>query len=577
MVTLETRHGGVLWLASMLIAGCGAQASNTQPAQPAASQPPAAAAKQPHPTTLTHDQAMRDARQLVRLVEESHPDPYTVMGGKIAFKRKAQELLSSLATGESATSEFGQRLQDFLAGLGDGHTFVRVAESVSSGDDAPKPTVPVKFAVYDAGLVVTGFDTDEMKGTLGYKLLSVSGRTLSDLTQELRKHTSVENTYHALAKLKEALTCKNRLASRLPTLRDAPSLAFELEAPDGRRTTRTLSHADSLPAPESWAQPPQRWASIKDCQGPYCFKLFEKESVAYFRVADIMGREAYEMAIRYGWGEPMTWMERYYAKQNQPMPATQDEALAGIPSFYEAGEKVLLAMRAKNIKHLVIDLRDNTGGVTPTVIPFLYALYGDNYFAKPPPGEFVTVMSAIYLTKFHATIEQAREDRANPYLAVGDYLFDSEQGGNAVELRQKQLAEYTGKDMSFAAALAKLDGKPIYEPQSVTVVCDEWTYSAGFHFAFFLKNLGAKLVGVPPAQAPNTFMEVTPFTLSESGLEGSISNSAQIFLRDDPRGDVLKTDLPLDYGAYRKYGFDEDSAVRYAMDFITGKSAPASK
>jgi hypothetical protein len=81
-----------------------------------------------------------------------------------------------------------------------------------------------------------------------------------------------------------------------------------------------------------------------------------------------------------------------------------------------------------------------------------------------------------------------------------------------------------------------------------------------------LKEMGAELVGVPSAQAPNAFMEVTPFTLAHSKLRGSIASSAQIFLPDAPSATVFPVDFPLTWEIAKKYDFDDDASVRYALD-----------
>lgn len=72
--------------------------------------------------------------------------------------------------------------------------------------------------------------------------------------------------------------------------------------------------------------------------------------------------------------------------------------------------------------------------------------------------------------------------------------------------------------------LASLNGKPLYRPKRIFVVTDSRTFSAAFHYAFYLAKMGAEVVGVPSGQAPNTFMEVTPFKLPYTGLTGSISS-----------------------------------------------------
>ena len=64
-------------------------------------------------------------------------------------------------------------------------------------------------------------------------------------------------------------------------------------------------------------------------------------------------------------------------------------------------------------------------------------------------------------------------------------------------------------------------------------------------------------------------MEVTPFTLPYTGLRGSISNSAQVYLpTDDPRANVFWPDIMLTPDDYRRYGFDRHAELLYLMDHL---------
>jgi hypothetical protein len=86
---------------------------------------------------------------------------------------------------------------------------------------------------------------------------------------------------------------------------------------------------------------------------------------------------------------------------------------------------------------------------------------------------------------------------------------------------------------------------------------------------YFLRELGAKVVGVPSGQAPNAPMEITPFVLPRSRLEGGISNSAQVFLPEAPRADTFPVDFPLTLKLAAKYRFERNAAAHYAVDLLT--------
>lgn len=77
------------------------------------------------------------------------------------------------------------------------------------------------------------------------------------------------------------------------------------------------------------------------------------------------------------------------------------------------------------------------------------------------------------------------------------------------------------------------------------------------------------IAGETSSQAPNCYMEVTPFTLPLTGLSGSISNAMQIFLPvDDPRAKEFKPEITLNYDDYRNYDFDSNSILIHLLKII---------
>lgn len=572
-------------LAALLVFVCSGCIHHNAQQQNAAVQ--RALANQNQSVFLTHEQALHDARQLLRLLEDTHPDPYLPMYGKVAFKRHAQNMLQSIPEDGISVKDFANRLQSFLARLHDGHSFVRLGKTGSW--PKPTPTLPVQFGVFDTGLYVQAFDAEAMRGTYGYKLVTVEGHSIHDLIGELGKHTAVENEFHALGKLKQALVSKNQLGLLLQTGGEN-QVKLELESPGKSRVTVKVAHREGLDNNgvafrdihrfDAWQQPPKKWTpqaasttetfrtNLASHENQFWFHVFKDESLAYFRVPNIMGREAFEIVMQYQWGDANKMLKRYYERLGIEMPTSFEQALLGVPSFFDMSVKLLQKMKEHEVQDLIIDLRGNGGGVTPMVFPFLYQLFGDAYFAKQWPAQYITVISPLYLEKYNTTLEQWKKTNKQPGFEVGDYFFEQEPKEVASVKRDRQIAEYKEKGMSFAGRLAALDGQPIYTPKRLAVVCDEKTYSAAFHFAYFLSHMGAKVVGIPPGQAPNAFMEVTPFVLDASGIEGSISNSAQIFLPNAAEGRVFQPDFKTTYEVFEQYDFDPFSLVFHAIDLL---------
>lgn len=120
--------------------------------------------------------------------------------------------------------------------------------------------------------------------------------------------------------------------------------------------------------------------------------------------------------------------------------------------------------------------------------------------------------------------------------------------------------------------LLKQKGIPVYTPKNVFVVTDAQTFSAAFHYAFYLWKMGAKVVGTSSSQAPNTYMAQTPLHLPITNLFASISNTVQMFLpSDDPKAEMLVPDFPMTEDLYHKYGYDSNAEIMYILEELVEK------
>ena len=194
------------------------------------------------------------------------------------------------------------------------------------------------------------------------------------------------------------------------------------------------------------------------------------------------------------------------------------------------------------------------GGWTSIMYAAFYELFGQRFFDTEMSFHYATKLSDMYLKKNGITLEQFNQQRGTN-LSLGDF---------SVERKIENFDEFRCADMGILKAL---NGQPIYTPKEIYVVTDEHTFSAAFHITYMMWRMGAKVVGVPSSQAPNTFMEVTPVNLPNSGLECSVSNSLQrCFPDNDPRAKVLTPDIQLSYDDYRKYNFSKDAELLFLIE-----------
>jgi hypothetical protein len=168
-----------------------------------------------------------------------------------------------------------------------------------------------------------------------------------------------------------------------------------------------------------------------------------------------MGREAYEMALQMNAEHGQRMVEDYYKDKKIAMPQDRRSALAGIPSLFEIVVHLLNEIKQRSVPDLIIDLRDNSGGWTDTVLPSLQAIYGDSLYAKPLPGHWVRVDSAFYLKKRGETPES--EKQKDPTFEIGRYVFDAESVAQSTEqVLKNAVNEYLKAGYSFAPALNAL-------------------------------------------------------------------------------------------------------------------------
>lgn len=523
------------------------------------------AAENEAPTHLTQAQATKDTRTFLSLLESTHPDPYSNMGGKINFKRTAQKLVQDIPADGLSVPELTERLGAFLAPLKDGHT--RVRGSRSRWQD-PAPRLAVEFGVASDGLLIESSDLAELKGARGYKLIAVEGHTIAELLKQISGQLASENEYGSYVGLTIALRSYKLLQNLIPDLDRARGVIYTLQATDGTKVERHINwEGEHSEDPENWSDKAPAWAGMEHSDQPFYYRFLADGHTAYFRVANMNPREVYDVMKGYKVGDPKDSLQQYYKAHHKEMPADLDSAIRGVPSLLEPGTQMLEEMKRRNTPNLIIDLRDDGGGSTPVIVPFFYRMYGDAYFGRPNDAEFVQVKSQLYLEKYHSSVEEERKKNAG--FELGDYEFTSgDEPGTAEEKRNKKFAEWNERGIPWAHPLGESRGKPLYRPAKVIVLCSPGTFSAAFQAMFALHQMGAIVVGVPSAQSPNAFMEGTPFVLPESGIQGLISNGTQMYLPKDPRANVFHLDFETTYSIVAKYGAGPDADLRYALDLL---------
>jgi len=504
----------------------------------------------------------RDFDVLVQLIEKTHPDPYPAFGGAGGFARTAERFRQEAAN-VATVEELHALAQRFLARLSDGHTTMM---RLSDRSGMPGDWSPLRLAVATDALYVQAA-APQLREYLGSRILAINGLPVAAVLDSVRIRYPSENVYGAMDRLRRLLV--RRRPGWPPILKREQPLRVTLHTPPGDTVELAVPFTDERP--DLGAR--QRSLDLGGDNGLLYGKLLEHAGrrVGYFFWSSMVSREVAERWYSRGSNVAgINWAFRYLPGVQRTGDPEKD--LAAIPSLYDRFSRLLEEMRSAGAEYLIIDLRRNSGGMTPLVYALLYMLYGDALLESELEAEYDTRLSQLYLSKIgFADIDELNARRGTDF-ATGDlqdgYLFKNDLAKPIEERRQSsRLTDYG------AEYFRPRNDSPPYTPR-VVVVTSAATFSAAFHFTYFLAEIGdATVVGVPPRQAPNAFMENTSFTLPHSGLEGSIANSVQVlYPADHPRAKVFTPDFAMAWDDFRRYGFDPDAEILFALDLIrTGR------
>ena len=517
------------------------------------------------------DSIIADFNEFVRLLEETHPDPYTNYGGRPFFRRAAMETRSALIQDKvTSANELSRRINQFIVPLHDGHTGINLSDNMSM---FTKKAAPVRFQAINDAVIIEAISSNH-KDLIGSRLLAIENIPVKEICEGLALHYRAENEIGKAANICGDMGFLVDYSKVIPNM-PKDSLTYQILTPDGERMNLTLPLVPLMQIMNMDFTRPEHSDLFPQGFLSYSF-VDEQNKTMYFSSQGMYDHDALEFMRdhkEYSQKYHLYLQKLYQLLYNKKMPADEDEALAKIPSFSGVFEEMLQEMKKNKSQNLIIDLRDNGGGFTHITIATLYLMWGDKYLKNLSQieGGDAKLVSPLMLKKFDLTLDQFNAQENTNY-EMGDYTFEDKS--DIVEnITGKVRNKFISNCMSgIKDKLAAQKGKPVYTPENIYVLTGPNTFSAAFHYAFFLWKMGAKVVGVTSTQAPNTYMEETPFELPRTKLKGSISNTLQLFLPvDDPRAKDFTPDLMPTYEDYKRYNFDDNTIPLYLMDYIKGQ------
>ncbi|MDR2466601.1 MAG: hypothetical protein LBD35_04335 [Prevotellaceae bacterium] len=418
-----------------------------------------------------------DFNTFIRYVEETHPDPYSAFGGRMEFKRRAQNLRNGISA-QTTRRQFAEMLSNFVAALGDGHTTIHSNEEESTGQNK---SLPLKLKIAVDGIFVAAAAREYEKYT-GCELLSINDTSIDSLLVEAKRIRAAENRYgeyYELCRLlrseKDAALLFNAHSSRLK---------LTLRQPNGTAITAEVSYVD---APEYvQARSALKLNEENNLMHARMLETADKRRAGYFAWNATASREMVEEVAKNSRNYLDVNLNSVYEHALRvPRPKDDDEAIRNIPALYSTFCGLLNAMKEQQSEHLIIDLRENGGGMTPLCLPLLYMLYGDKYLDYESPAEYNRLLSPLLLNKWGVeSIEQYNASNNTDY-RLGDFMFRPFFGradsGQSIKEKRKDLsriAYYNGIGREYTE---NLNGVAVHEPE-IIVLCSPQTFSAAYHF-----------------------------------------------------------------------------------------------
>ncbi len=507
--------------------------------------------------TARSQKYLNDFDYFIENLIATHPDPFSAFDGEMGFY-KAKYALREKVKNVSTDEEFITLLNRFISKLNDGHTYIN--RPLKSQDTKAK-FLPLRLKPASDRLFIQN-TTDTYKFLQGKALVAIEHIPVDSLLHKVKFYFSSENRsgdYFGLMYL-----INNNLGTRALLGKSRDQILLTVEDQAGQKRWVEVTYGDRV----TWPSQPSKLLLPEDNSWINRAMIGKNKDIGYFQWNSILSREILEKVYR---KDPrqiernLEWFFRNSSVNKRTGNIQKD--MAQVPSLYKEFYRLLEAMHQKGAKYLILDLRRNSGGMTPLLQPLLYMLYGEKYLNFNFGATYTVKISPLFLKKYGVTLDQYNKMLHTDF-TLGDYYTTAFGNVPGTTLAEKEtLAEkgYGGFGSEYVIKSKSLGLHP-----RIIILTSVHTFSAAYHLTYFLKKLGnATLIGVAPRQAGNTFMENTSIELPNTKITGSISNSIQILFENEPKnGKLLHPDLEMSYRDFSRYHFDKNAEVLEALDFI---------
>jgi len=507
---------------------------------------------------LERDEVVEDVREFVGTIEATHPAPFVRSGGRFSYYSEMQSLLDEVPADGWPERRLLTELSGLAAEIRDAHTFV--PWPMADGE------IPVRLGVVDGEIRVRAVHDADRLALVGATLRQVDGVEIGALRRRQSRLRGSETPHGDLLNLALSL-CHWRSMAQLLNRNDRPEEAtFAFETPDGTAYRETLGPTNTDAT--EWVG--QSSLDRPTSQGWPAYRMLPDRDAAWLRIPSMSDyREHFEFRrddLDEGGREHARSLYRTHTGEDPPDDF--DEVLDGVPAALEAFRDLAAEMDTAGTETLVVDLRDNTGGMRVLVDLLTYVLYGWDGVAtaRNRPGA-IRYSDPFVENRGEGPFEKANEER-DWELRLGEYAVeDGEYGTEGGDTADGGVREDLVDSLTTFERLESPDWPTAgrYTPPNVVALSSARTFSAGLSLLTTLGRLGATVVGTAPVQAPTYFGDLVGFDLPNSQIRAVTATSRIETLPEGP-DDVLEPDRVLTADDWARYDFDRDASVRLALD-----------
>ncbi len=524
---------------------------------------------QPSGEKINREHLIEDIRQLLFLLEDSHPDPYLRAGGKIAFHRRFQDALLRIPEEGMTLKEFYRLLMPLVASVGDGHTFL-----VPPWPTGKEPVLPVGLNIVGQTVYVEKVFRPGLEQLFGARLIAVNGLPFSELLDRLKLLIGWDNEYQLLTYFCRFLNDKDLLAILIPEVQSIESLRIEFALPGGQIYSLEISSQEK--GAGAAIEPPSKISlpSTEKVDWAYNF-LDARKKTALLRIDGMFSyRENFEFFRSMGavW-VPVQAAALYRKIYQKNPPEDIDTVISNIPSATEAFRNLIIEMKESGTEKLIIDLRKNTGGNSLMGNILAYFLFPEDELRKVMNSYAIKKYSALYFANYaNDSLERINKNR-QLNLDQNDYDFNEDpyfksRLSRAVDEESEREA-WLKSAPTFCAEYKSGLYQNYYRPPQIIIISSAWTYSSAFNLMSIFFKLGAKVVGVPSGQSGTCYGDTLSFALKNTGIRGFVSYKFFVTFPEHPElSRILTPHRELTYEDLVRFRFDPNSSILLAwQDF----------